>query len=181
MHYQLNIKLTDEDYLAFNVFHNLESKDGKKMVIKGRMIFSGMILLLSAAYLLLKGWGIESVIYLALVIIISAIYLVRYKKGMIRSMRNHINRLKKKGKLPFDPESTLEFYEDRFVEITPTCRSERDYHILERICVLKDRYLLLYNSSIGAYILPIPQIKKQTNLQEFLDFIMSKCSTVEHY
>lgn len=181
MHYQLKINLTDEDYLAFNVFHNLESKNGKKMVRKGRMIFSGMIILLSAAYVLLKGWGIDSMLYLALVTPITVIYLACHKKLLIRSMKKHIQQLKKNGKLPFDPESTLEFYEDRFAEITPTCRSERDYTIFERICVLKDRYLLLYNSSIGAYILPIPQIKEQVDLQEFLDFIMSKCSTVEYY
>ena len=181
MRYQLNISLTEEDYLAFNVFHNLESKDGKKLVRKGRMIFSGIIILLSAAFLLMTGWSPYSMLYLAVVITLSAIFLVRYKKGMIRSLRKHINRMKKNGKLPFDTESKLEFYEDRFVEITPSRRIEQDYHTLERICVLKDRFLLLYHSSIGAYILPLPQIREQMDLQEFLEYILSKCSTVEYY
>ncbi len=85
------------------------------------------------------------------------------------------------GKLPFDPVSTLEFYEDKMVEITASSRTEQGYNIFERVCVVKDRYILLYKSSVGAYILPVAQIKAQLNQENLVDFLSKKCTNVEYY
>ena len=96
-------------------------------------------------------------------------------------MKVQIKRLKKIGKLPFDPESTLEFHEDKMVEITALQRTEQSYSIFERICVVKNRYILLYISSVSAYILPILQIKEQLNQDDFIEFLSRKCTNVEYY
>ena len=96
-------------------------------------------------------------------------------------MQKQLKNLKKVGKLPFDPQSTLEFHEDKLVEITPDKRIEQRYDGIERICVLPDRYLFLYHSSVGAYILPIGQIAKQLNPEDLLRFLFQKCPIVEYY
>ena len=85
------------------------------------------------------------------------------------------------GKLPFDPVSTLEFYEDKMVEITALQRTEQSYSIFERICVVKDRYIFLYKSSVSAYILPVLQIKEQLNQEDFIEFLSKKCTNIEYY
>ena len=47
--------------------------------------------------------------------------------------------------------------------------------------MVKDQYIFLYTSSIGAHLLPIGQLNAQTDLNEFLNFICQKCRTVEYY
>ena len=96
-------------------------------------------------------------------------------------MKTQIKRLKKVGKLPFDPVSTLEFHEDKMVEVTALQRTEQSYSIFERICVVKDRYVLLYKSSVSAYILPVLQIKEQLNQEDFIEFLSKKCTNIEYY
>ena len=73
-----------------------------------------------------------------------------------------------------------EFYEDKFVEITPGKHSEQSYDVFERICVFKDQYVFLFYSSITAYVLPISQIRAQISLVDFLSFMSGKCSTIEY-
>ena len=92
-----------------------------------------------------------------------------------------IAELKKIGKSSFTPTSTLEFYEDYFVEISPSVRSEQKYAAIERIYVVKDRYIFMYFSSTGAYVLPIAQIKEQINQEEFMLFLSRKCSDIAYY
>ena len=85
------------------------------------------------------------------------------------------------GKLPFDPVSTLEFYEDKMVEITASSRTEQGYAIFERVCIVKERYIFLYKSSISAYILPMEQVKEQLNQEDLMAFLSKKCTNVEYY
>jgi len=67
------------------------------------------------------------------------------------------------------------------VEVTPSARTERRYDSIQRLCIVGDRYLYLYTSSVGAYVLPIAQLKAQTNIGEFLGFLRQKCPNVEIY
>lgn len=181
MLFQLNITLTEEDYLDFNHFHALESISAKKQLNKTRMIFVTAFMVLAALVVLILGWTTFSVTYLVLLGICAVLYMAFFKKLIKRNIKSQIKMLKKTGKLPFDAASVLEFYEDKLVEITEAKRVEQSYGVIERICVVEDRYIFLYNSSVGAYILPIPQIKTQLSQDAFLRFLSAKCPTVEHY
>ena len=181
MLYQLNIRLSEDDYLSFNVFHSLESVQGKKLIRKTCFFFIFAMLFLAALFLFVMGLTTFSVIYAVMLLLFTLLYMVFFKKVLIRNIKTQIKRLKKVGKLPFEPVSTLEFYEDKMVEITASKRIEQSYNILERICVVKDRYILLYHSSVGAYILPFAQVKEQINQEEFVDFLSGKCANVENY
>lgn len=57
----------------------------------------------------------------------------------------------------------------------------QNYSILERICVVKDRYILLYKSSVSAYILPVLQTKEQLDQEDFMEFLSKKCTNIEYY
>ena len=181
MLFQLNINLSEDDYLDFNKFHSFESMHGKKLINKTRIIFVLAMIILAALFLLVMGLTTFSITYAALLLLFTLLYMVFFKKILTRNVKTQIKRLKKVGKLPFDPVSTLEFHEDKMVEVTALQRTEQSYSILERICVVKDRYILLYKSSVGAYILPVVQVKAQLNQEEFVDFLSSKCTNVEYY
>ena len=181
MLFQLNINLSEDDYLDFNKFHSFESMHGKKLINKTRIFFVLAMIILAALFLLVMGLTTFSITYAVLLLLFTLLYMVFFKKILTRNIQTQIKRLKKIGKLPFDPISTLEFYEDKMVEITASSRTEQSYTIFERVCVVKDRYILLYKSSVTAYILPVAQIKAQLNQENLVDFLSKKCTNVEYY
>lgn len=181
MLYQLNITMTEEDYIAYNEFHSLESKEGKKQLRKGRILYLLFTAALMVLFLLVVGRSSLTPIYVALMALYTAVYMAMYKKVVKKNIRKQITVMKKSGKLPFDPQATFEFYGDRLVEITPDKRIEQRYDGIQRVCVLPDRYILLYHTTVGAYILPIPQIGSQVNQADFLRFLSEKCPTMETY
>ena len=181
MLFQLNINLSEDDYLDFNKFHSFESMHGKKLINKTRIFFVLAMIILAALFLLVMGLTTFSITYAVLLLLFTLLYMVFFKKVLTRNIKAQIKRLKKTGKLPFDPVSTLEFYEDKMVEITASSRTEQGYTIFERVCVVKDRYILLYKSSVTAYILPVAQIKAQLNQENLVDFLSKKCTNVEYY
>ena len=181
MLFQLNVTLTEDDYLNFNRFHAMESKAGKKQIRNTRIFFICLMLGLMAFLLIMVGWTSFSTRYLIFLGAFSIIYMLLLKKILNRNIKANIKRLKKTGKFPFDSTSTIEFYEDKLVEITASRRIEQSYSALERICVVRADYILLYNSSVGAYILPIPQIDAQLNRQALLSFLSQKCTCIEYY
>lgn len=181
MLFQLNINLNEDDYLAFNNFHSFESVHGKEAIRKARLIFTLAMTLLAVLFILIMGITTFSILYAALLLLFTLVYMASFKKVITRNIKTQIKRLKKIGKLPFDPVSTLEFHEDKVVEITAIRRTEQGYNIFERICVVKDRYILLYHSSVAAYILPVAQVNTQLNQKEFVDFLFTKCTNIEYY
>ena len=181
MLFQLNIHLNEDDYLDFNKFHSLESTYGQKLMKKSRIFFILAMVFLATLVILVLGWTTFSVIYSAVLLLFTLLYMLFFKKILTRNIKVQIKRLKKVGKLPFDPVSTLEFYEDKMVEITASRRTEQAYNIFERVCVVQDRYILLYHSSVAAYILPVTQINAQLNQKEFVDFLSTKCANVAYY
>lgn len=181
MRYQLNVTLTEEDYLAFNNFHALESTFGKRQIRNSRILLITCMTVLMAFVLLVLGWTTFSVIYVILLGLFLVLYLLLFKKIIKRNIKAQIKRLKKTGKLPFDSAASLEFYDDKIVEITADKRVEQRYDGLERICVAGDEFIYLYNSSVNAYILPISQLRKQLEQEDFLNFLSQKCNSIEYY
>ena len=181
MLFQLNIHLSEDDYLSYNTFHALESAYGKKMLNKSRIILILVTVIPAALVIQLKGLTKFSVIYAALSLLFLSLYMIFREKGIVHNIKSNIKHLKQAGKLPFDPISTIEFYEDKMVEITALERSEHSYLMIERVCVVQDRYLFLYRSSLSAYILPIEQVKAQVNQADFIAFLSKKCTVVEYY
>ena len=178
MLFRLNINLTDEDYFQYNRFHALETPQGKAAIKRSHTIFIVALVVMSAMILLLLGWSLPYCLAIGVWVII---YFATYKNTLDKNLRKQINRLKETGKLPFDPLSILEFHEDRLVEITDDTHTERRYASIERVCVYKDSYIFLYQSSMGAYVLPLPQVRAQVNQEDFIRFLSQKCNTVEYY
>lgn len=181
MLYQFSIHLTEEDFVAFNQFHSFETPQGKKLIRNSRIAYTLVMVVLAAVVFLIDGLSTFAVTYAVILALLTIVHMVTFRKHMHRNIEKQIRKLKKTGKLPFDPESTIEFHADKLVEITASRHTEQRYDAIERICVVRERYLFLYHSSVGAYILPIPQLRAQGNLDEFLAFLTPKCGRIEHY
>lgn len=181
MRYQLDVQLTEEIYLDFNFFTSFEAKAAKKVVTRSRILFLSIILVCVALIALVNGPSTFFYVYTGLISLFSVFYMIFFKKILKRNTKKQLKLVKKTGKLPFDPAARLEFYEDRLIDISPNTRTEQSYRGIERVCIVPGRFILLYNSSIGAYIIPEQQAKAQLDLDAFLSFIKSKCSNIEYY
>ena len=181
MQYQFNINLTENDYMAYNHVHALETAYGRKQVLKSRIVMICLMAFLAAVYVFVLGWDGFTASCVTAMALFTVIYMIFFKKILKRNITKQIKKLKATGKLPFESTSTLEFYDDKLVEISAKARSEQSYDTLERICVMKDQYIFLYQSSITAILLPVPQLRAKADLNEFLNFLSAKCSKIEHY
>lgn len=181
MPFQINVTLSESDYLFFNIFHSLESTQGKKQSRNGRITFLCFSILLIALVVIILGWTPFSVTYLILLGLFVAVYLLLFKKIVKHNLSSQIKKLKKAGKLPFDAIAQLTFHEDRIEERTDATHTEQNYSVLERVCIIKNRYIYLYTSSVQAYILPIPQLCVQCDQDAFIRFLSAKCNTIEYY
>lgn len=175
MEYRFDITLTEADYIAFNQFHAFDSPQGKKQMKKNRLLLSAAILALIVAIYLIAGQNTAFLIYTAAMALYLTVYLLFYRKIVMMVLKRQIRRLKKDGKLPYEPVATLEFYADRFVEITPSRRTEQTYSSVEQICLVSDQFVLLYLNTVLAVILPIAQLSQQTDLDALLAFLSEKC------
>lgn len=133
---QLNYKLTDEDYIEFNEFHQLiHSEVGKRNLF----------------FLKLAGPMIS---VLAIVIFIFSIVCVaQAKKIMKRGIRKTILKMIETEGLPFAEEITLTFTEDQIIEITKGQEVKVDYQKVENVCETETAFYI-YISSIEALIIP---------------------------
>jgi len=179
--FHFDFTASEADFLAFSYFNAFDSVHGKRRIRKNRLSFMAVIAALIVLVFLVEGWTVFSLVYAVLAGLYAVIYMLLYKKIIKRNIRKNMNRLKQIGKLPFDPVSTMEFYEDKMVEIGASTHLEQGYDILERICVVGDRYIYLYSNSMSAHVLLIPQVREQSNLEEFIHFISQKCNTIEYY
>ena len=145
---QLNYKLTDEDYIEFNEFHQLiHSEIGKRNLFFLRLI-GPMISILAMIIFILARAEVMLIIGEAIVLFIfSVVDILLAKKIMKRGIRKTILKMKEKEGLPFAEETTLNFTEDQIIEITKGQEVKVDYKKVEKA-------FYVYMSSVQAIIIP---------------------------
>ena len=148
---------------------------------KSRLIIASIVGVLIILVLALYGVTTFSQAYIIFIGLFFIIYLLLNKKIFKHNIKSAVTRAKKSGKLPFEPSTCLEFHEDKLVAISPKKTIEQSYDVMERICVVDNRFVLLYTSSMTANIIPMGQLLRQVSYQEFLQFLSAKCPKVEHY
>lgn len=83
--------------------------------------------------------------------------------------------------MAYSPTAQMKFYEDDFIEITPTNKIEQTYSAIERISVIRDQVLYIHVNNITAYILPRTCFDSQEQYDEFFAFIKTKCANIDVY
>lgn len=151
---QLNYKLTDEDYIEFNEFHQLiHSEIGKRNLFFLRLI-GPMISILAMIIFILARAEVMLIIGEAIVLFIfSVVDILLAKKIMKRGIRKTILKMKEKEGLPFAEETTLNFTEDQIIEITKGQEVKVDYKKVEDVCETEKAFYV-YMNSVQAIIIP---------------------------
>lgn len=151
---QLNYKLTDEDYIEFNEFHQLiHSEVGKRNLFLLKLIGPMISVLAIVIFILARAEIMLIVIEAIALCIFSMVWIARSKKIMKRSIRNTILKMKETEGLPFAEETTLNFTEDQIIEITKNQEMKVDYKKIQDVCETEKAFYV-YISSIQALIIP---------------------------
>ena len=182
MKYQLNTKMTDEDYYKYNIFMNFKSWYGKKQMVK-IAIMTGVIFLIYAAIVLVSdGINQDAFIRMAtmLAVFVAWIFLFFILLRLILKWR--MKSMKKSGKLLYSPTALIEFYDDCFVETTEVNKTENKYSAIDRISVIqKECTVYIHINAILAHIIPFGTFDSKEKLDEFVEFIKTKCDRVDFY
>ena len=169
----LSIRLTEEDYLAFNLFTNNRNLKQKKALRTCGicMLICGLILIFSRQY----HYGLKSFGVFGLFIFFYGLLLLIFKNALINSgVKRQIKALKKLGKLPYEPEYTMEFGEVSLRQISQSEITEQTYASLEKICVIPNKVVYLYKSPISGYIIPMSAFTSVDECNALLRFLQSK-------
>lgn len=181
MNYKLDITLTDKDYTDFNIFWMLKSTYGKKQMLKCRVIIF-LIFALSALFVLLTGDGsVGNFVFIGLMVVMLALFQIFMPSFYTRTIKSQLKTLKKSGKMAYSPESSMEFYDDYFVEYTEENKNEHKYTTIERISLVGDKIIYLHINNVTAYLIPISSFNSEEELSSFIDFIKTKAPIVDIY
>lgn len=151
---QLNYKLTDEDYIEFNEFHQLiHSEVGKRNLFFLKLIGPMISVLAIVIFILARAEVMLIVIEVTALSIFSMVWIALAKKIMKRGIRKTILKMKETDGLPFAEETTVNFTEDRIVEITKNQELKVDYKKIEDVCETEKAFYI-YISSVQAIIIP---------------------------
>ncbi len=151
---QLNYKLTDEDYIEFNEFHQLiHSEVGKRNLFLLKLIGPMISILAIVIFILARAEIMLIVIEVIALCIFSIVWIALSKKIMKRGIRNSILKMKETDGLPFAEETTLNFTEDQIIEITKNQELKVDYKKIQDVCETEKAFYV-YISSMEALIIP---------------------------
>ena len=150
---RFNIELDDEDYINFNNYLIFNTVEGRKSILRGRLLGPLISLLVMLVLIIAKtdkGLIITEFCFLSVFSI--AVFFI-YPKTIKKSLRKRILAMKKDGRLAYEPESTLEFRDGEIFEI----RHDGERHIpySEIVNIGEDEdYIYLRKGAQEAILLP---------------------------
>ena len=172
-HRALTVKLTEEDYFACSLFTSIRNLKQNKSLHNSAIIVlvCGVILMALNILDLYSG----SLRYLGVGFVTYGVLMLGFQKQLQKpAIKQQIKSLKKQGKLPYEPEYTMEFGEDSLREISHTQITELSYTALEQICVIPNKVVYIYKTPITAYIIPMSAFTSVEECHALLRFLQSK-------
>ena len=179
MKYKFQIFMTEEDYLEFNLFHILKSHYKTNLLL--RIFICVMFLTAILSVWFREGFGVIFVVTAIAMIVFAVLFNIFLKKCFASIAKLSIKNLSKKGRVAFSPVSTIEFFDDYFVETTETNRNEQKYSSIERISAVYGKVVYLHLNNIMAYIIPMSSFENEDQYNEFLNFLTPFCSNIDIY
>ena len=182
MRFSFNVKLTDEDYYLFNEFVTWHSPLGKKIKCITKIIdIIGSFLASVIVIYVLNRANIISPITAIITIALFPFIFIWIRKKSPKTPNFVAKSFLKGSKKPYTPDSTLEFYDGFFKEIAPDNKSEINYTAVDKISVVKNRYVFIFLDGIRGYVVPFDCFESEAEAKEFTDFLGTVCNKAEFY
>lgn len=181
MRFRIETKCTAKDYWDWNMFWMSKSPYGKKEMTFLRL-FGVLVIGIAAFWVLYRdgfsGQAWMSFIFVMVLNVIIQLLLPWFLKCVLK---RRIKRLEKTGKRLYSPEAVIEFYDDIFVETTPESRIEQKYSSIDRISIVGDKMIYIHINNAMAFMLPVSCFESRQQYESFLEFIKTKCSSIDVY
>lgn len=167
---KINVKLTNDDYIAFNQYVTMEAGYGKRAAFFHRLGVPGISAVIFIV-MLVGGAPMKTLLGMLILLVAISAFWVRMSPAIFRrNMRRNVERILAYGNPPYHPEAELEFTEDRVIERTPETTNEYFYSDL----VLKETqeyWYLLYNDLQGLIIPKAEAGEQVIDLKYYLNLI----------
>lgn len=165
--------ITLEDYLAFNEYHLIHSKQGKKALLMFKILTPFLSFLAILVFWIAEA-DIDLIIALIITLSIVSIIMSFYsKKIWLKAIKNNIIKLEKDGKLPFEKVSTFILNDDCIIEKGAKTQTSIQYDAIEKI-VCSDQAIYVYFSAIQAFVIPFRSFESDEHKNDFLAFLEEK-------
>lgn len=174
MKFRFNVNLTEEDYYEFNRFHLIKSEFGKKQILKMRIFVAVFIAVVSLGLLFIGDFTSDAFVQIIPLVLILIIVEAGYVKFSELILKLQLKSMKKSGKMGYDTESVLEFYDDIFVETTETIRTEQKYSVVEKIYINNGKIIYIYVNNVRAYLVPLTSFESKEQFDDFMEFLKQK-------
>ena len=181
MDFRFNVTMTDQDYLDYNTFWMLRSPYGKKQIKTFRIAITVFFVIASLVFLFIDGFSIAFVFEIIPLVIVFSLIQIFLPIFFSWALKLQIKNLKKSGKMGYSPESIMEFYEDRLVEITSDNKTELKYSGVERISIVDHKVIYIHVNNVMSYLMPISCFESREQYDSFLEFIRTKCANIDIY
>lgn len=181
MKYRFEVFLNDEDYIAYNQFYMLNSKQGRQNISTMRIIISVVLGVIMLVLLTVSYFSIEGIIDALPYAIALVLFHVFIRKIYAGSAKGAVKNAKKHGKAAYSPHSIIEFYDDHFVSMNDHSRTEEKYSSIEGVSVIRGRYVYIHLNSIMSEIISYGAFESEAQFKDFLYFMSGICGGIDYY
>ncbi len=181
MYFKIDVNLTDDDYIDYNIFISVRSTYGKKNLRNLRILLTMIFAMASLISFFQNGFEILGFITVTFLLVLFVLFQVFLHSFFTWNLKKQIKLLKKDGKMGYSPFSSFEFYDEKFIEETEHSKSEIKYTKLERISVVDEKVVYLHVSNVGAYVIPVSSFGASDTYNRFMEFIKTKCQNIDIY
>lgn len=174
-----NVNLTDEEYIAYSIYHALNFAVGRQNMRRSRALLAFMTVMYAILFVISLFVFRDKVIFCILILMFMLYGIFRlatYRTHVEKSVRKATLNMKKQGKLPYAAETEYNFAEKEIVATTPDGTYRINYNDIEAI--RKDRdHLYMKTTAVSAEIIPIQNLNGRD--AELMDFLHDKCPNLQ--
>lgn len=179
--YKINITLSDQDYLDFNLFMNLESSYGKKQIRTIRIIYLLVVVLSLLIIGIIKKFTTDTLIYVFILLVTLLIIEILLKSSLRKNITKKVTKLLKTNKFLYSSTSIMEFYDDYFTEITKDEKTEVKYTLIEQVSIVNNKMIYIHKNNVITFMIPFSAFTSNQELNSFLEFIKTKFNNIKTY
>lgn len=175
--YKFQYSLSEQDYLAFNIYHAFNSPLGKKRMAIYRFVYPLAILVVGLACGMLTDEPIVAWYFRIAFGLFALCWFIFFRRIMVAFIKRNIAKIKKSGKLPYQSNTTLSFEDDSFLETTESGELKVKYAVIEHIVTNEDT-IYIYMNAVQAVLLPYSVFADENDRCVFIDFLNDKRTEV---
>ena len=168
---RVTVNLNDEDYIAYNINHQFGTKSGKDSIMLGKLLHVILCIGVIIFICTLDAGPVLTVIEIVAVIGFYVFLLITYDSRMKKRIRRKVEQIKKTGKLPYEPEATIDFNDDCIMEYTPSTTRRIEWKDIEQIRT-DEEHVYLQFSSMQALLIPFRCAGDQTD--QLMNLVLAK-------